>query len=409
LLDTESFMEAIQPSLASEEIIAALGDTISEQALVALDIESRLATGLDAIDAYLAETLADTFDLSSRQRALLAQADLPRLGGLATPLAAPLEGRIEQAVDDLVISDGFRETLPAAIASAHRGIVGLMTEDIDDLENVTVADGEVRWDILPPVIGAVGYIIDEGILGSPFESLELADATHVGLREDTVAWLGEALDTVLPEDFAQVTLMSEDQLQGWQSTARTINGTAILAVLLTVVLMMGALVLSRNRRRTLVQLAAGSGVAVLITGIVQHNVVGTVIAAIPGQSPRAAVDILFAAVVANLRVTFWVYVVAAGVIGLSAHLAGRPRWLQSLGAKHRPDSRLGVTIARLNGIVRDHNDAFLGGGVGLALMVWWRVGINLASLVIIGLLLAAYLWGVSRLLNRSDLLDTARL
>jgi hypothetical protein len=70
---------------------------------------------------------------------------------------------------------------------------------------------------------------------------------------------------------------------------------------------------------------------------------------------------------------------------------------------------LGVTIARLNGIVRDHNDAFLGGGVGLALMVWWRVGINLASLVIIGLLLAAYLWGVSRLLNRSDLPDTARL
>ena len=407
LFDTESFMEVIEPSLASEEVITVLGDTISEQAITALDIEGRLETRLAAIDAYLADTLADAFDLSSAQRALLARADLPRLASLAAPIAEPIEGRIEQAVDDLITSEAFQEALPEAIAFAHRGAVALITQDISDLENVSIVAGEVQWNILPLVVRTIGYVLDEGALGSLFDSLELSAATYVGPRAEAVARLGEALDTVLPADFGQVTLMSEDQLQGWQSIARTLDRTAILAVVVSVVLVVVALALSRNTRRTLVQFAAGSVVAVLITGIVQRNVVEAVNAAIPGPPEQAAADVLFDAVFANLRVISWLYIVVAAAVALSAYLAGQPRWLKALRSGPRPESRTGGTMAGLDGAVRSHSDAFIVGGIGLALLLWWRVGVNLASLLIIGLLLGAYLWYVSRLMTSGDPADAA--
>jgi hypothetical protein len=407
LFDTDSFMEVVEPSLTSEEVVTVLGDTISEQAITALDIEGRLETRLAAIDAYLAETLADVFDLSSAQRALLARADLPRLTSLAKPIAAPIEDGIRQAVDDLMTSEAFQENLPEAIAFAHRGVVALITQDIDDLENVIIADGEVRWNLLPLVMRAINYVFDEGILGSLFDSLELADASYADLAEDAVAQLGEALDTVLPEDFGQVTVMSEDELRDWQSIARTLNRTAILAVVVTAVLAVAALVVSRDKRRTLVQFALGSVVAVLITGIVQRNVVEAVNAAIPGPPEQAAVQVLFDAVFTNLRVISWVYIVVAAVVALSAHLAGGPGWLEALRAGHRPRRRADGTMSRLDGVVRGHRDAFVVGGIGVALLAWWRVGVNLASLLIIGLLLGAYLWYVSRLAVRSDLPESA--
>ena len=330
LFDTDAFMDVIEPSLESEEVVTVLGDAISGQAVAALDLEGRLETRLTAIDTYLAEGLVDALDLSPAARRLLGRADLPRLANLAPSIAEPIEQRIEESIDDFVTSAGFQATLPEAVAFAHRGAVALIKEETDDLENVSIVGGQVRWNVLPAVHNAIAHVFDDGILGAVVDSLDLSFATYVGVREDALATLSEALGAALPEDFGQVTIMSEERLTTWQSIARTLDRGALLAVVVTVALIVVALVISGDRRRTLVQLALGIVVALVITAIVQQNVIEAVDAAIPGPHEQAAADVLFDAVFANLRAVSWVFIAVASVVGITAHIAGRPRWLEAL-------------------------------------------------------------------------------
>ncbi len=393
LFDTDSFIEVVDSTLTSEEIVTLVGDVVSEQTIAALDIETRLETRLAAIDTYLSETLAEALDLSAAQRALLSRVDIPRLAGLAGSIAEPIEQRIEEAIDALVASDGFQEQLPEAIAFAHRGAVALIRDDAENLENVSIVAGEVRWNILPLVERALGHVFEEGILDPVIDSLPISGATYVGAREDALASLSEALGTVLPEDFGQVTVMSEERLETWQGLARTLDRAAILAVVVTVALVALALVVSHDRRRTVVQFALGSVVAVLVAAIVQRNVIEALDQALPGPAEQAAADVLFEAVFANLRAVTWIFIAVAVVVGIAAHLAGRPAWLEALRDR---DVGKGIT-ARIDPVVRAHRDAFSAGGIAFALLVWWRVGLDPLSLIIVGLLLGGYLWYISRL------------
>lgn len=394
LFDTDSFMEVVESSLASEEVITVLSDAISNQVVVALDLEDRVETRLAEIDAYLAETLVDALNLPSATKALLARSDLPRLANLAGAIAEPIERQIDGAVDALVTSDGFQEGLPDAVAYVHQGAVALIRQNSEDLENVSIVDGEVRWNIVPIVGEAISHVIDGGLLEGLLEPLPLSGATYDGRREEAIASLGEALATVLPEDFGQITLMSEEGLAGWQSIARSLDRIAVLAIVVTVALLGGALWVSRDRRRVLVQFAAGSVIALVVTGIVQRNVLDAVDDAIPGPPEQAAAEVLFDAVFANLRVISLIFIAVAVVVGLSAHVAGQPNWIKALRRSRSEDG--GGLWHRLDTAIAHHHDAFVAGGVGAALLAWWWLGFNLASVLIVGAILSAYLWYLKR-------------
>ena len=404
LLDTDSFMEVVEPSLASDEVSTVLGEAISDQVVIALDLEGRLATRLSDIDAYLTETLIEALDLPSATKLLLARSDLPRLANLAGAIAEPIEGQIDDAVHALVASEAFQERLPDAIAFAHTGAVALIRQDEENLDNVSIVDGEVRWNIVPIVGEAIRHVIDGGLLNGVLEPLQLSGATYEGRRDDAIASLGEALATVLPDDFGQITVMSEERLEGWQSIARTLDRIAVLAIVVTLALVGAALWISRDRRRVLVQFAAGSVVALVVTGIVQRNVLDSLDKAIPGPSEQAAVEVLFDAVFANLRVTSWIFIAVAVAVGLSAHVAGQPKWIKAL--QHRQTSDSAGLLHRLDTAIAHHRDAFIAGGVGAALLAWWWLGINLASLLIVGAVLGAYMWYLTRATTQDGLADT---
>ncbi|MDJ0663308.1 MAG: hypothetical protein QNJ75_02030 [Acidimicrobiia bacterium] len=393
LFDTDSFVQVVDSSLTSEEIVTVISDVVSEQAILALDIEGRLETRLGAIDTYLSDSLADALDLGPAQRALLSRIDLPQFASLAGPIAEPIERRIEESVDGLVASDGFQEVLPEAIAFAHRGAVALIRDDIDALENVSIVAGEVQWNILPLVERAIGHVFSEGILDSVVDSLNLSVATYVGVREDALAKLGEALGTVLPDDFGQVTVMSEERLETWQGLARTLDRIAMLAIILTVALLVAALVVSHNKRRTLVQFAAGSVIALVVAAIVQRNVLEALNEAIPGPPEQAAATVLFDALFTNLRTVAWVFVIFAALVGVSAYLAGRPAWLEGL----RSEAPGAGIVTKVTPLVRANQDAFSAGGIAVALLIWWIVGLSTVSFFLVGFLLGGYLWWVAKL------------
>ena len=394
LFETDQFMEVVETSLSSEEVVTLLGDAISEQVVTALDVERRLEEGLGAVDTYLSESLVEALDLSTSAAARLGRLDVFRLSDLAVPIAAPINQRIEDGVDDLVRSDAFQETLPDAVAFAHQGAVALIRQDTESLENVSVVDGEVRWYVLPLVGRAITYLFTDDALPPVVEPVQIPEATYEEPRSGAVAALGDALGTLLPEDFGQVTIMSADSLEGWQSLVRTLDRAVFAAILATLILGAAALAVSPHRRRTLVQVAFGSVVAVLIAWIVQRNVLAAVDAAIRGQSQQAAVDVLFEAVFASLRNVSRIYIVVAGVVGVAAHVAGKPRWLQALRNPRRSDQEGETQTPNLEDMVAGHRDASIVGAVLLAVGILWWVGVSLASVAIVGALLGWFLWYV---------------
>ena len=301
LFDTEAFMEVVETSLASEEVTVALGDVISEQVIIALDVEGRLVEGLGAVDTYLTDSLADTLDLSASAEAFFRRLDLFRLADVAAPIAASVNDTIEDRVNGLVRSDAFQTALPDALSYAHRGAVALIRDGAASLPNVAVADGEVRWNVIPLVAGSIAYLFDTESLPAFVGPVDIPDIAYDDPRSETVVALGGALGRALPANFGEVTIMSADKLQSWQSLARLLDRAMVAMILLTVGLVVGALMLSADRRRTLVQFAFGSVIAVLIAWMIQSNVLAAVDTAILGQSQQAVIEVLFDAVFASLR------------------------------------------------------------------------------------------------------------
>jgi hypothetical protein len=282
------------------------------------------------------------------------------------------------------------------VASAHQGAVALITEDIEDLENVSLVDGEVRWNILPAVTMAIAYLFDAGSLPPIIEPVEVPEATYDEPPGEGIIALGEALGERLPDDFGVVTIMSADQLRSWQSIARFLDRAFYGAIFLTLLLVVAALTVAADRRRTVVQIALGSVVAVLVAWIVQRNVLAAVDAAIGAPGQQAAVEVLFEAVFGSLRSISLIYIVVAGVVGVAAHIAGRPRWMMALRNFGQSDRDNESRPIRLDDVIGRHRDAFIVAGLPVAVGIWWWVGISLASVVVVGAALGTYLWYVTR-------------
>ena len=79
-----------------------------------------------------------------------------------------------------------------------------------------------------------------------------------------MATLGTALGVTLPPTFGSVTLFQSDQLTSIQDAVSTFNKMLVLAIVLFVLGVVLALVLSTNRRRTLLQLLTALIVVVVL-------------------------------------------------------------------------------------------------------------------------------------------------
>src|SRR5207302_4150823 len=79
-----------------------------------------------------------------------------------------------------------------------------------------------------------------------------------------VASLETALGVSLPETFGSVTLFQGDELTSVQNAVSTFNKTLILAIVLFILSVALALILSTNRRRTLLQLITALIVVVVL-------------------------------------------------------------------------------------------------------------------------------------------------
>jgi hypothetical protein len=398
LLNTDKFMETVEPALEEPALYAALGDRISTQVLEALDLETRIATSLAQLDDFLFGALIDALEVGDRGQAILNGFDRPSLEDLAPTVASGLEERITTRIDNFVNSPELRARIPDLARRAHEATVALVRGEFTEIPNVSVQDGEVILNLIPIIGEAIRTALpDLNGLGPDITLPDRFSERAAEARQQLEAAVGAQL----PEDFGQLTVMSEARLTEVQDGVVMLDRMMWGLVALAVILLIVTLVVSRTRRRTTIQLAIGVLVGLLLAEATLRWVEGQIVDSIVDLDTGAAASEIIGDVLSGLRQGAVLVGVVALVLGFAAYLSGRPAW-----AMRVKDETARLTAQTSGGSVADRwvasrYDLIRGVGVGTALIAVFLLGITLVGVLVVGAVLALFIWAISEMRKRA--------
>jgi hypothetical protein len=398
VFNTEKFMELIGPALDEPAFYAVLSDKVSAQVLDALDIEPRVAAALTNLDAYLSEALLDAVEIDEQTRQLLDRFERPSLAALAPSIAEALEGRVVGRIDQFFTSDEFATRFPSLVSRVHSATISLVRGELAELPNVYIEAGEVRLNLIPIIAEALRPVVEDvrGIL----PDIELPAVVSEGVSQGRDQ-LAAAIDARLPDDFGQVTVMTEQDLAEAQAVAGALDRYVWGLVLLTLVLATLTVVVSPNRRRTTLHLGLGVVVAITIAAVALRRVQAAVLEQATTPGGEQAVRALLGGVSSNLRTVELIVALAAVVVAVVAYLAGRPPWLSEVSGRVRnaPDRTEGGSD--IDRWIAQHYDLLRIAGAGLALLVFFIIGFDLLAVIVIAVVLGVYMWAISEARSRA--------
>ena len=317
--DTDAFMATVTPVVESESVQAVVSDRIASDLVEALDLEARISDVVVRAEERLVTRLGEALGVSPEVLERLIDARLG-LDAIAPALAAGAEARIEDVVHRFVSSPDGTQMLLSLVEVAHERTVHLLRDEMDQLPNLVVEDGEVRFNTVPLMAGALRAAVNQGldVIGidrqiPPFDSAEDAD--------QTVARLADVLGRDLPDDFGQVTVGSQEGLQRAQDLAQLFDRIVWLVLVVTLLLAVGAALLAPSIRQGVMRV----GVAAVVGAIAGWLIVEAITAGLPDAAAtadgQAAIADLTGAVVTSLRT---IALLLAAVGALAAVLAFLP-------------------------------------------------------------------------------------
>jgi hypothetical protein len=381
-LNPDRFTDTVRPALDEPELYEAISDVVSTQTLAALDLETRVEVRLTQADEYISEALPEVLDVDALGQRQLSQFDRPSLEALTPVVTSALEDRVHQIIDRLITSDQFRQRLPELVSRAHRAAVALLRGETEEFPNVYTAGGEVRLNLVPIIAEALRSVVAE--FRDFLPDVELPDAVSAAATTGREQ-LADALGEHLPADFGQVTLMSEDALGQAQAALDRLDRYMWMILLITAAVVALTVAITPTRRRTIVQLGVGIILGLILGAVAIRRLRHAVLAEIESPQGERAAAVLLNETINSLRTAAVIVGVVAFLAGIAAYLVGRPTWA---GRASGLDRWLGA-----------HYDFARAAGVVAAVVIVFIVGFELAPLIIVGALLALYLWLLRHLTN----------
>ncbi|MDO8149335.1 hypothetical protein Q6350_12935 [Isoptericola sp. b515] len=394
VLDTDRFMDTVGPALDDPAFADALADRVSDEVLLALDLDARVSDRLAQLDTALVAALVARGDLAPGPLldALSGDVDRPTLAAITPLIVEPLEERIDAAVERVVTSDAVADRVPDLVERAHSGVVALARADVEDHPNVYLTDDAVMLNTLPLVADAVRESLGglEDVLGD----VTLPDAVSERAPEAR-AQLSEALGVELPEGIGQVQLMDRATFDGLQDAVTTADRVGWLLVVLTLVAVVATLWISPDRRRGAVQLGIGVLVGVVIVTALISRLRGVVVDVARTPDGERVATVLFESVAGDVHEIFWLVAVVAAVTVVVGALLGRPRWLVDAGRRWPWVGTVTGQDGRLGRWVAAHADVLRLAVLAVAVLVVVATGFLWVVMVLTVLLAAAALWAIT--------------
>jgi hypothetical protein len=376
LSDTDRFVALVAPLADDPAVTDPLAARLSEEVFIALDVETRIEEALSSIP-----------DLP------------PQASFLVGPLTAGAQSLVQQRVEGFLASPAFAELWADLNRQIHVKVQALLNEDYEELPNVAVTGGEVQLNLVSVVAVVIQRLAQGGVDLLGIDVTVPSIPTSLG-SSAAIERLSSALDVTLPADFGQVTIMSADQLSGYQDTVRTLKRLVVATFLLSLVLLALTIVVAPNHRRAVIWLGGGVVAGLFLAGVFLRRVETSVVDAIDGPAAKAAAQDVFDHVSSSLRQA-GLFVLTIGVVAaLVAYLLGRPPWFRRTAGwlgritASRPDgSELDVWVA-------EHADPVRVGGGLIAALVLFLTGIDWIPVAIVGVLFGLFLWGVANAEHR---------
>ena len=231
LSNTDRFVGTVAPIIEHDSVTDSLSQRISAEIITLVDPESLAASALP-----------------------------PRARALAPPVANAVEGFIEDRVNEVIASDRFAQFWANANRFIHTQIQRVLR---GEGETLTTRDGQIVLNLIPAVNEVLARIESRGgdLLGRDVSLPEISDAE---VPEAARQKLEAALGVTIPADLGQIVIYRADKLEAVRNAVQTFHRAIFLVVALTILLVAAALLVSRARRRTLLQLSAGMLVGLVI-------------------------------------------------------------------------------------------------------------------------------------------------
>jgi hypothetical protein len=231
ILNTDRYVATVAPLADDPAVQASIARKATEHVFTALDVQGKLS-------GVLPENLSV----------------------LAAPLTNAVEGFVEDQVLKLTQSEAFATFWEEANRFAHTQILAILEGNGD---TVSVVEGKVLLHLMPIVNLALVQIqaVASDLVGRDVTIPEITDDT---LPEESVEDLEAALGTDLPEDFGSIVVFDSDELAALQQALYLFHRLLLLLLILIPVLIGVTLWVSPRKRRTLIQLATGAALGLVL-------------------------------------------------------------------------------------------------------------------------------------------------
>ncbi len=374
LLNSDRWAELSGRIIREPEVVDRISFRLSTAIVSGLDVEDRVATTLAGVEQ------------------LPPQAEL-----LAGPVADAVQERLRTRIGGMLETPGARELWVDTSRAAHDAIIRVLRGETRP--GVTVEGGTVTLDLIPLANRALAATQDliSDLLGRPVDLPSAEEIQATGAPQAAADLLETRLGVTLPEDFGQVKVFSSDRLAAAQDALRLLDLLIVVIIVVTAVLLVASLIVSVNRRRTLIQLAIGFLLGALLARLGVQAVEDAIVD-LAGEGARGAITDVVRNVFVGLVDFTTILLIGGIVVALAAYLAGRPAWLVRLGER----TRKGATsdgARRVGAWARAHSDGLRLAGIVVAVLALFLVDLSWASVIIVLVILGLYELGVSYLIG----------
>jgi hypothetical protein len=351
----------------------------------------------DALARQLTQAVFTATDIQAKVQAAIAER-APKLAFAAGPLTSSLQGFVQDQVQQVIASERFQQFWVSANTILQQQVVAVLDGNSDVL---TVQGNQVVFNYLPLLNDALTQLSGtlSAILNRP---ITLPTITADTVPSEAVASLQTALGVTLPPTFGSVTLFQSDELTSVQNAVSIFNKTLILAIVLFILSVALALILSTNRRRTLLQLLTALIVVVVLERRFAIAQASNVVSMAKPEN-QAAVQAIIGAFLSSLLLAtkriLWVLFVVLIVAVVTAPYpwAVRARaWVGDVGRAGVGAVR-GAEIGPATVWVGGHRDALMLAGAVVAAIILLFATISLGWFLVLAIVLVLYELAVYRI------------
>jgi hypothetical protein len=373
VVNTDAYVATITPIAASPEVQAAASREITNQIYASLNPQQVIARALP-----------------------------PKAAALAGPLSNGVKGYLQQGINKILASPKFQQLWVTANRFAHAQLITVLNGDSKVLQTT---NGQVVLNLVPLLNEALKNVQARAsaLVG---KNITLPAISGTTIPAAACQKIATAIRRPLPPTCGQIPLFKASALTQAQRAYRAFNRLVLALLIITPLAFAAALWASTRRRRTLLQLAIGGMLALIV---VRRAVIWLQSDLVAQAKPanQAALTVITGQIFHGLfTLTLW-FLIGGLILIVLALLSGPYRWAVATRSQARHG---GQAIAHLGSAlaghasgdatvtwIRRHLDLLRLGGAVIAALALLIFSVNWVTLLIIAALLALYEFGLHRL------------